>query len=150
MKRLHRKNAEHGATMVEFALICFLIMICIMASMEFNRLVLVYTAISNATRAGVRYAIVHGGYRTGTGDPASSAVDKTHVITVVKNFASSGMLNTQNLNVTVSYPASTSPSDPGNKSGSLVVVTVTYRYDPFTVLPLAVNLRSTSRGVIVF
>lgn len=150
MRRATRKSRERGATMIEFAIVCFLVMICILASMEFNRLVLVYTSMSNAARAGVRYAIVHGSYRTGTGDPASGATSTTNVETAVKRYASSGMLNTSNLNVTVSYPASTGVTDPGNKTGSLVIVTVSYTYDPFTVLPLAVNLSSTSRGIIVF
>jgi Flp pilus assembly protein TadG len=90
--------------MVEFALICVMLMITIFASMEFNRLVLVYTAMSNAARAGARYAIVHGEHRTGTGDAASGATDKTGVINVVKNFAKSGTLNTDNLTVTVTIP----------------------------------------------
>lgn len=150
MKLKRARSAQRGASIIEFAIVTFLLMLVIFASIEFDRMMLVYTTLANSARAGARYAIVHGETRTGTGDPASGATGHTNVDTVVKNFAGAGMLRTSNLNVTVDYPASTSSSDPGNKRGSLVVVTVTYPYDPFTVLPLTVTLRSSSRGIIVF
>jgi Flp pilus assembly protein TadG len=149
--RLRRtRSAQGGNTIVEFAFVTFLLMLVIFASIEFDRMMLVYTTLANSARLGARYAIVHGATRTGTGDPASGATDNTNVVTVVKNFAGAGMLRTSNLSVSVEYPASTSVTDPGNKRGALVIVTVTYPYDPFTVLPLTVNLRSSSRGIIVF
>lgn len=132
---------------MEFALVTFSLILLVLASIEFDRMILVYTTLANSARVGARYAIVHGEDRTGTGDPPSGATDSTNVVTVVKNFASAGMLQTANLNVSVQYPATPSP---GNKRGSLVIVTVTYPYDPFTFLPLTVTLRSSTRGIIVF
>jgi Flp pilus assembly protein TadG len=150
MRMIRRNSAKCGATIIEFALITVILMIVIFAGIEFDRMVLVYTTLANSARVGVRYAIVHGEDRTGTGDPASGRTDSSAVVTVVKNFASAGMLNTSALSVTVSYPASTSSTDPGNTRGSVVAVSVAYPYDPFIVLPLQVTLRSATQGIIVF
>ena len=139
-----RKSKERGATLIEFALVAFLLMIVVFAGFEFNRMVLVYTTLANASRAGVRYAIVHGSDRTGTGDPASGPGNTTDVVAKVKQFASMGTLNTDNLTVTVDYPAV------NNKPGSLVKVSLSYPYNPFVVLPLNVNITSATQGIIVF
>src|SRR5215204_4986988 len=98
----------------------------------------------NAADARWGYASARPATTTANGHRPSRAVSHRKVAYVVKNFASAGMLQTSNLNVSVQYPASTSPSDPGNSRGSLVIITVTYPYDPFTILPLTVNLRSSS------
>ena len=138
-----RKSSQRGATLIEFALVAFLLMMVIFACFEFNRMVLVYTTLANASRAGVRYAIVHGSDRTGTGDPASGPGNTTNVVTKVKQFASMGTLNTSNLSVVVDYPVN-------NKPGSLVKVSLSYPYNPFIVLPLNVNITSATQGIIVF
>jgi Flp pilus assembly protein TadG len=136
---------------VEFALVVIVLLTVILAGLEFDRMLMVYTSVANAARVGVRYAIVHGRSRTGTGDPASGATGASNVVTVTKNWAKLGFLNPARLTVQVAYPGSTDPTvDPGNNPGSTVVVTVTYPYDPLTFLPLTVNVSSTSRGVIVF
>jgi hypothetical protein len=114
-------------------------------------MVLVYTTIANAARAGARYAIVHGGDRTGSGvDGPSASSDYSQVCTVVKNFASSGALDTSKLTcagrITVTYT-------PSNASGSSVKVKVNYPYDPWVTyfVPLSsVTLSSMSQGVITF
>ena len=141
-----RKSAQRGATIIEFAMVTLLLMIVILAGIEFDRMVLVYTALANSARAGVRYAIVHGSDRTGASgsDLASGPGDKTAVIAKVRQFASAGMLDTLKLIVTVDYI----PLD--NKPGTLVKVAVLYKYDPFVVLPLGVKITSATQGYIVF
>ena len=140
-----RKSSQRGATLIEFALVAFLLMMVIFACFEFNRMVLVYTTLANASRAGVRYAIVHGSDRTVTPgtDPASGPGNTANVVTKVKQFASMGTLNTSNLSVVVDYPVN-------NKPGSLVKVSLSYPYNPFIVLPLNVNITSATQGIIVF
>jgi Flp pilus assembly protein TadG len=152
MRYLRRSSARRGSAIIEFALITFLLMIIIFAGIEFDRMVLVYTAVANSAKAGVRYAIVHGSHRTGSGpDGPSGGLDPTQVVTVVQNFASAGILDTSLLNVSVTYPASTPPTDPGNNTGSSVIVKVVYPYDPFvSILPLRVNLSSQAQGIIVY
>jgi Flp pilus assembly protein TadG len=144
VKSQRRNSARRGSALIEFIFVTIMLMLVIFASIEFDRMALVYTTVANAARVGARYAIVHGSDRTGTGDPASGPSDYSAVVTVVKNFASAGLLSTSALDVSVTYSTD-------NKPGSQVVVSVTYPYDPFTsVLPLSVNIHSTSRGVIVF
>jgi Flp pilus assembly protein TadG len=141
MSRAHRVR-QRGSTLIEFTLVCLLVMVIIFAGIEFDRMVLVYTTMANSARAGVRYAIVHG-----VDNPAST----DQVKTVVQNFASAGALNTSQLTVTVSYPDTTSSRANcagGTNPGCLVSVVVQYPYDPFTALPVGVNLSSTSKGII--
>ncbi len=143
-----RWRSDEGNSMVEFSLIAVMLVIVLLAIVEMGRMVLVYTTVANAARAGARYAIVHGGERTGSGATGPSGPGSTtQVQTVVKNFASAGLLNTSNLTITVSYPNGL------NTAGSLVSVTVTYPYDPlvpyFSTI-LSTTLGSTSEGVITF
>ena len=140
-----RKSAQRGATIIEFALVTLLLMIVIFAGIEFDRMLLVYTSLADSARAGVRYAIVHGSDRTGTGDPASGPGNTSYVDAKVRQYASAGTINTSvsALKVFVEYPVN-------NKPGSLVKVTVKYLYDPFVALPLGVNMTSATQGIIVF
>ena len=141
-------SGRRGSSLVEFSLVAFVLMIVTFATIEFGRMMLVYTAVANSARAGARYAIVHGDKRTGTGvDGPSGTGNTAQVVTVVKNFASASLLDINRLTVIVAYPDIYPENDPGKR----VNVTVVYPYDPFTsILPLRVNLASTSQGIIVF
>jgi len=146
----NRWQAENGTALMEFSLIAFTFVLLLLGVVEMGRMILVYTTIANAAKVGERYAIVHGGDRTGTGvngpsGPASS--NTSQVQTVVQNFSSAGLLTTSNLVITVAYPNGT------NTAGSPVTVTVTYPYDPFIAFfnPLLnQTLSSTSEGIITF
>jgi Flp pilus assembly protein TadG len=132
---------------VEFSLSAFLLVMTLLSVFEFTRMLLVYTTLANAARAGARYAIVHGGTRTGSGvDGPSGPGNFAQVQTVVKNFASTGALNISNVTANVTYPTDNLP-------GSVVIVQAIYPYDPFvawfTQLS-GLSLQSTTRGVIVF
>lgn len=143
-----RKSAQRGATLIEFVMVAFMLMIVILAGIEFDRMVLVYTALANSARAGVRYAIVHGSHRNNvTGDPPSGSANQDAVIAKVRQYASAGTINTSVsvLSVVVQYPDATD-----NKPGSHVIVKVSYPYDPFIALPLHVNITSATQGIIVY
>ena len=120
----------------------------VLGVVEMGRMVLVYTTVANAARAGARYAIVHGSSRVagaGSTNASGPSSNPAQVLTVVTNFARAGMLTTSRLVITVAYPGSS------NAPGQLVNVTVKYPYDPLTTwLPLRVNLGSTTQGVIAF
>jgi len=136
-----------GQTLVEFALVAFLAVILLLSVVEIGRIALVYTTVANAARAGARYAIVHGATRTGSGvdGPSGPAGNPPEVVTVVRNFASAGLLAAGNLIITVNYPGAS------NAPGQRVSVTVIYPYDPLTTyFPLQVRLGSMSQGVIAF
>lgn len=124
-----RRSGRRGSATVEFALIAILLFTVVFGSFEIDRLFLVYTTVANATRGAARYAIVH----SSGGDVEGRAKDLARGI----------MLDISKLNVTVTYPT-------GNSVGSRVVVQVSYPYDPWLIPRLAVNLSSTSEGVIVF
>lgn len=139
---------DEGQTLVEFSLVAVMFIILLLGVVEMSRMVLVYTTISNAAKAGARYAIVHGADRSGSGyDGPSGPGSTTQVETVAKNYASAGLLNSSNVNVAVSYGTG------GNNPGSTVTVSVTYTYDPiigYFSKMLNRNLGADSRGVITF
>ena len=141
------RHGRAGQTLVEFSLVTFLTIVLFLAIVEISRMVLVYTTVANAARAGARYAVVHGSNHTGGGanGPSGPGNNPPQVVTVIKNFASAGLLNTNALLITVNYP------NASNLPGRLVTVTVIYPYDPFTsYLPLRVRLGSVTQGVIVY
>jgi len=151
MRAMERWREDRGSSLIEFALISFMFVILLAGVVEMGRMVLVYTTIANAARAGARYAIVHGKDRSGPGatgvNGPSGPGTTTQVETVVKNFASAGLVNISALTITVSYP------NGDNKAGSPVTVTVAYTYDPFvnyfgTLLNR--SLGSTSQGIITY
>jgi TadE-like protein len=142
-----RRSRDRGQTLVEFSLVAFMCVILLLSIVELSRMALVYTTVANAARAGARYAIVHGGTRTGSGvdGPSGPAGNPPQVVTVVKNFASAGLLSTSNLIITIAYPGAS------NAPGQPVSVAVIYPYDPLTTyFPLRVRLGSVSQGVIAF
>ena len=144
---IERFRADRGSAIIEFSLISFMFIILLLSVVEMGRMILVYTTIANAARAGARYAIVHGADQTVSSSGPGSPCTCTPVQTVVQNFASAGLVNTSLLTTTVNYPDGT------NIPGSRVSVTVSYPYDPlvsyFTSL-LSDTLSSTSQGVITY
>jgi Flp pilus assembly protein TadG len=157
MRLLGYKAREDGATMVEFALVTVLLVMVLLSVVEMGRLILVYTTMADAARAGVRYAMVHGSDRptgsavdnaSGPGNPCTAAC--AQVANVVKNYAGAGLVNTNNLQVTVSYPGLGSVK---NGPGQPVTVGVSYVYNPligsFSSF-LTPNLSSTSQGIISY
>jgi Flp pilus assembly protein TadG len=132
---------------VEFAAVAITLCAMLLSTIELGRLILVYTAIANSVRAGARYAVVHGSSRTGSGvdGPSGPADNPSQVVTVVRDFAGTGLLDTARLAVTVQYPGAS------NSPGQVVNVTAVYVYDPLTqLIPLNVHLGSTTQGVIEY
>src|SRR5262245_33052827 len=134
----HRSKA--GATMVEFLFIAVLLFLVVFASLEFDRMLFVYTALADAAKAGVRYGTVRGSNRT-SGSLSSS--DTTEIQTLVKSYVQG--VDKSRLTVTVTYP------DGNNQIGSRVSVVAQYSYDPWVGLPLSgVTLSATSKGAITW
>jgi Flp pilus assembly protein TadG len=141
---------DRGQSLIEFALSSLLLVTLLLGVVEIGRMVLVYTTVANAARAGARYAIVHG---------SNSLATATQVQTVVKNFLSAAPMNTAAAGLSITASCS---SDSGTtwatcsttnaKPGSRVRVSVNYPYDPFLrYFPWGtINLGSTTQGVIAF
>ena len=152
-KVARKRPSEKGAVQVEFAFMAITLFLVIFAVVEMERMLLVYTTLANSTKAAVRYATVHGYDRQGGGVTGpSTAGSHANVDAVVTDLARAGSLNPDNVTVTVTYTACTPATQcpTSNYPGSRVSVEAVYPYDPFTVLPLTVNLRSVSHGIITF
>lgn len=154
-----------GAALIEFSTVATLLMLLLFSTIEFERLLLVYSSVAQSARAGARYAVVHGatqGLACGVGKGGGCACAKAddcpsgptactdppppQVAAIVKTFASTGLLDASQLKIVVCYtPLSNSP-------GSTVTVKVSYPYDPFVGWfgQLKVNLASQTAGVITF
>lgn len=132
-----RFASSEGQTLVEFALVIFLLLAVLFGVFELSRMILVYTTIANATRAGVRWAIVRG-------KDSSSPATNAQVQTYVENLLKGGTLNTASM----TPPQVTGA---GNAAGSTVTVTVSYAYDSWvSFFALSPTFTSTSQGVITF
>ncbi len=143
-----RRRSSAGQSLIEFSLVCCMLCLIILGVLEVGRMVLVYTTVANAARAGARYATAHGSSRTvgaALTNASGPAANPAQVLTVIKNFASAGPLRASRLIITVSYPGAS------NAPGQLVTISVIYPYDPLTTyLPWTVRLGSTTQGVITF
>ena len=149
---LRQLRSERGSTLVEFGQVAFLLMITMVAMVEFGRMLVVYTTVANSARAGARYAIVHGSDRSGSGATGPSGptacgdTPPAQIVSVINNFASAGMLDPSKLTIKVCY----NPSS--NLPGTIVTVKVGYPYDPLIgwFKMLSVNLSSQTAGVITY
>ena len=141
-------TGRRGQGLVEFSLVAVMTVILLLFVVETGRMLLVYATVANAARAGVRYATVHGNSRA-TGSAVSDAsgpgANPAQVVTVVKDFAGTGLLTLSLLVVNVTYPGGS------NAPGQSVNITVVYPYDPLTTyFSKTLRLGSASQGVIVY
>jgi Flp pilus assembly protein TadG len=144
----HTRTGRAGQTLVEFAVVTVITVIMLLFVVEMGRMLLVYTAVANAARAGLRYAIVHGSSRAAgaTVNSASGpAANPAQVLSVISDFAGAGALTTSLLIVSVTYPGSS------NAPGQNVKITVVYPYDPLTTyFSKTLLLGTATQGVIVY
>jgi Flp pilus assembly protein TadG len=144
-----RARRQRGSELFEFTLVSFQLFLVVFAGIEFCRMVLVYTSIASAARAGVRYASVNGA--DDIANAANTPATAANICAAVTSFTTG--LNTSAFTCgggSGSYIDVTWP-DGNSYPGSRVQVTVVYVYDPFfSILPLQVNLGSTSIGYIMY
>lgn len=141
-------QTRSGQTLVEFSLTAFLTVLMFLFVIETARMLLIYAAVANAAREGVRYAIVHGSTRSAgaaQNDASGPSANPAQVVTVIDNFAGTGPLTISLLVVNVTYPGSS------NAPGQSVNVSVVYPYNPLiTYFPATLRLGSASQGIILF
>ena len=132
------RRSRRGSSLVEFTIVAFVLVLVMLAALEFDRMLLAYTSLCNATKMGVRYAIVHG-------NDSSSVASVTDVQNQVKAYLAGMDKSDTHLTISVSFPS-------GQDAGNPVTVTAQYTYDPWVVrLPLSgVRLSSRSQGVITW
>jgi Flp pilus assembly protein TadG len=148
VSRSRRLGDTRGQSLVEFSLVVLVLLMLLFGVVEVGRMVMVYSTVANAAKAGARYAIVNG---SDSSAPCSSG-DSSACVTTVKNFASAGGLDTSSLLVSVNYPSTGCPSTVTNAPGCWVRVTANYPYNPFLGyfnLP-SINLGAGSEGTITW
>jgi Flp pilus assembly protein TadG len=147
-----RSRKRRGTGLIEFTLIAMVLFMVILTTVEIDRMLLVTGAIADSTRAGLRYAIVHG---------SDNLATDAQIRTVIQNFAQTGILDKTKLDsshITITRTTCPSTSDTGSgcsvtntAAGAKIDVKTIYPYDPFTsYFPLSVNIGSTSEGYIVY
>lgn len=124
----NKARRNRGATLVEFAFVIFMLLTLLFGGLEVDRLILIYTAMSDSARAGARHAIVRRG-----------AAAQTAVEAEVKRFAGAATIDVSRLAVAVTG---------GSTPGTSVRVALTYEYRPMTFIPLSVTLNAASEGVV--
>src|SRR3974377_1003331 len=106
-----RKQPRRGTHIVELALILPVFLMFIFATLDFALIMWAYGTVSEASRAGARYAMVHGSMAA---SPVGPSANDSTVQAKVKSTALA--LNTSNLTVTSSWP------DGDNNPGHRVTV----------------------------
>lgn len=114
--RLNRLKNQKGQALVEFALILPILLILVMAILQFGMMLNSYLTIENASREGARAGIV-----------GSSDVEIKQLI-----ISTSPRLNPQNLTVSIT------PDETVRKSGDTLTVNVSYNYEP--IVPIISSL----------
>lgn len=147
------KSGCRGSIMIEFAFVLIPLMAIIFGGIEMDRMLLAYTSLGNAARAGVRYAIVHGQYADG----AVTSATRDNIAQQVKTFARLGMIDSSSMAITPNCTNGTGAyitvchQDLTGKVGTRVSVRVSHPYTPFTTFfPFSLTLSSTAAGTIAF
>jgi len=138
-------KSRNGGTLLEFALVATVVLTTLFGLIETGRLLLTYVTLAHAARSGVRYAIVHGINRTGSGvDGPSNQADYSQVTAVVQGAASPAGISISS--PTVTYSSASAPV------GSTVTVEVSYTFVPAApfLSGLAVTIGSRSQGAICY
>jgi Flp pilus assembly protein TadG len=122
-----------GQSFTEFGLLALPTLILLFGIVTLGIAIYSYSAVCDAAREGVRYAIVHGATSP---SPASASDIQTFVLSQVNG------LSTGALTIAPSWT-------PDNKPGSVVKVQVTYNFKPlFPLSGVTLALSSSSQMVI--
>jgi Flp pilus assembly protein TadG len=116
---VRRKQPRRGTHIVELALILPVFLMFIFATLDFAMIMWAYGTVSEASRAGARYAMVNGSMAA---SPVGPAANDSTIQTKVQNNALA--LDTSRLTVTSSWP------DGDNKPGHRVTVSANYDCKP--------------------
>lgn len=142
-RRLLRR-AGRGQALVELALAAPLFFLLLLGILEAGRFIYHYETLNNATRAGVRYALVHGAQSadpTGPPDDPSGADIRQAVSDAAFSLVAAGDL-------TMPDPVYSGPNGASNKRGSTVTVTASFTYVPLLPVLPSITITTESSGVV--
>jgi Flp pilus assembly protein TadG len=145
---MRRRTRRRGQAAIEFLFVIFFFLLTLLGVFEFCRFILTTTTLANAARVAVRYATTHGntngaGFVNGDVLPLNT----NEIVDAVRTYTAGSMLDPMAVSVAVTYPTGGASY---NAPGSRVAIQVTYPYQPFIALPMAVTLGSHTEGVITF
>ena len=137
-----------GSVLVETSIAYMLGMAMVLGIVELATMCYTFGVVSEAARAGVHNASIHGadssncsGPTTGCGDPTAA-----HVVTQVTAFAATFTRSASPMTVTVTYPDAG-----GSTAPSRVQVAVTYTYHPlFGISAIGHVFQVTEQGRIAY
>jgi Flp pilus assembly protein TadG len=144
------RNRRRGATTVEFAVACPIILFMIFATIVGSLGVFRYQQVASLAREGARWASVHGGqYEQETKQPAATAED---IFTEAMQPLAIA-LKPDRLSYAVTWDESNMPlslhEDYSTPTGNTVTVTVSYQWLPelYVVGPLTLTSTSTAQMI---
>lgn len=145
MRLLSLFNSECGQSIVESSLSMLLIITSALALFELCMFAYTSGALSEAAHEGLRYAIVNGSDAGVSASGCSTSSPSTVINAVTTAATNYNLGNASSMNVNVCYPAT------GATPGSLVTVTVSYPYTPFTSIPgFQKTLTASTEGRILY
>jgi Flp pilus assembly protein TadG len=135
---------ERGSALVEFAIASTVALTMIFGIIDFARGLYTYHLVSNAARAGSRYAIVHGSACSVAGCPATSDQIQTYVRGLAPG------IDPSSLTVATTWPGGgTNCAAGSNDPGCPVTVTVTYPFKFMIRLLPSFTMSMTSASTMV-
>lgn len=139
-------SPRDAQALVEFALVAPIFLLLLFGIIEAGRFIFHYEMLSNATRDGARYAIVHGSNSSCPSGPMPGGVtnpcdaDGDNVREAVRDSAIS-------LVATGDFDVLDPVWDPNNQRGSKVTVSVAYTYN--AIMPLLPPISITAESTLV-
>ncbi len=136
------RRGERGSALVEFAIASTVALTMIFGIVDFGRGLYTFHLVSNAARAGSRYAMVRGNTCTAAGCPVTTAQVQTYVRGLAPG------IDPNSMTVTTTWPGgATCVGAITNNPGCPVVVTVTYPFKFIvSLLPgFTMNMSSASQ-----
>jgi Flp pilus assembly pilin Flp len=133
-------NEDRGATLVEFALVAPLVILMLVACLDFARALNAYVTVANASREGARYATLH------------ADADYATIRSAVKSRALP--LDTSAIGVTVTYDDGSGPQNWPDTGGLFesfpeprpIAIRVVTSYDWYAATAIAGSFFSITTG----
>jgi Flp pilus assembly protein TadG len=160
LKWLAVVSDEAGSTILEFSLSCMIVLVSILAILDFSRVMYIDHYLASAAREATRYAMVRGSTWSGTAGAACTTVTTFSCdanADDVKSFVTSTTpngVNLANLTVTTTWPGLTAGGAPcaikqgTNSPNCVVTVQLSYPFTFFTPFLLNTPLQLTSTSSV--
>jgi Flp pilus assembly protein TadG len=151
MQHRRFRDRRRGATLIEFAIVCPVVLFFLLSIIVGGFGVFRYQQVAALAREGARWASLHGAqYAKEKNKPAATATD------IATNIVQTGSvaLNPEKLSCTVNWNSanwpSTTTTDYERPLGNTVSVTVSYQWFPEMYLAGPITLTSSSTAQMLY